>query len=100
MTQTVWRSLWMQEYSVAIPDGMKQRKFRHNGPVDSLKSWFGTLLSPEKSTNFAFGGPSLDMLYIAATSSIYSLKMKTFAAPSPGVKTNTLGGHPQAWRPQ
>lgn len=67
------------------PDGLKVDSAGHvfcTGPggvhvFDGAGASLGVIRTPEKSANFCFGGPDLDLLYIAATTSIYRVATKT-----------------------
>lgn len=74
-----------QEGRKWVPDGMKVATSGHifcNGPngvhlFDPSAKCLGVINFPEKSTNFCFGGPDRDWLYITASSSVYRIKTKT-----------------------
>ncbi len=74
-----------QELPKWVPDGMKMSKDGHifcNGPngvhlFDADANCLGVIHMPEKSTNFCFGGPDFDWLYITASTRVYRIKTKT-----------------------
>ena len=78
-----------QEGRKWVPDGMKVSMDGHifcNGPngvhiFDKDANCLGVIRFPEKSTNFCFGGPDLDWLYITASTRVYRIKTKTSGAP-------------------
>lgn len=65
-----------------VPDGMKCTDAGHilcNGPggvhvFDHQAQCLGVILTPQKSTNFCFGGPGLSTLYITASTSVYRIQ--------------------------
>ncbi len=67
------------------PDGLKVDSAGHvfcTGPggvhvFDRPGVSLGVIRTPGKSANFCFGGPDLDLFYIAATTSIYRVAIKT-----------------------
>ncbi len=68
-----------------VPDGMKLSIDGHlfcNGPggvhvFDQDATCLGVILMPEKSTNFCFGGPDRDWLYITASTRVYRIRTET-----------------------
>ncbi|MEM8749296.1 MAG: SMP-30/gluconolactonase/LRE family protein [Pseudomonadota bacterium] len=68
-----------------VPDGMKLSLDGHlfcNGPggvyvYDMDATCWGVILMPEKSTNFCFGGPNRDQLFITASSGLYRVATTT-----------------------
>lgn len=72
-----------------VPDGMKTDlagRIFCNGPggvhVFSPEAQpLGLIATPEKSTNFYFGGPELSVLYITASTSVYAINTLTEGAP-------------------
>ncbi len=64
-----------------VPDGMKctrEGQILCNGPggvhlFDTHAYCLGVILTPQKSTNFCFGGPGFSMLYITACTSVYRI---------------------------
>lgn len=64
-----------------VPDGMKcttDGRILCNGPggvhlLAPTGQTLGVILTPEKSTNFCFGGADLSMLYITASTSVYRI---------------------------
>ena len=64
-----------------VPDGMKctaDEKILCNGPggvhvLSATGRTLGVVKTPEKSTNFCFGGADLSMLYITASTSVYRI---------------------------
>lgn len=73
-----------------VPDGMKVDSADNlycNGPggvhvFDSDANFLGVIRTPEKSTNFCFGGVDLSMLYITASTSVYRIQTKTQGLPA------------------
>lgn len=71
------------------PDGMKISTQNHllcNGPggvhvFNSDAELLGVLLTPEKSTNFSFGGPSHTQLFITASTSVYVIDLLVAGPP-------------------
>ena len=67
-----------------VPDGMKCTDDGHilcNGPggvhvVNPAGEAMGIILTPEKSTNFCFGGAGSGMLYITASTSVYRIQTR------------------------
>lgn len=65
------------------PDGMKVSNHGHllcNGPggvhvLNSDAELLGVILTPEKSTNFTFGGPDHTDLFITASTSVYRIPL-------------------------
>ena len=74
---------------IYVPDGMKMADNGYiicNGwkgilIINPLGEIVGTIDMPEKSTNFCFGGPDRDWLYITASSTLYRIKTATTGAP-------------------
>ncbi|MEM6616415.1 MAG: SMP-30/gluconolactonase/LRE family protein [Pseudomonadota bacterium] len=72
-----------------VPDGMKtdlDDRIFCNGPggVHVLSpdgQYVGKIATPEKSTNFCFGGPERNRLFITACTSIYAIDTLTSAKP-------------------
>ena len=72
-----------------VPDGMKTDlagRIFCNGPggvhvfsTDAMH--LGVIATPEKSTNFCFGGPDHGRLYITASTSVYAIDTLTGAKP-------------------
>ena len=70
-----------------VPDGMKTDlagRIFCNGPggvhvFDSTANHLGVIHTPEKSTNFCFGGPGHATLFITASTSVYSAATLTSA---------------------
>lgn len=66
-----------------MPDGMKISNHGHllcNGPggvhvLNDSGELLGVILTPEKSTNFTFGGPKQQDLFITASTSIYRIPL-------------------------
>ncbi len=64
-----------------VPDGMKTTTDDHilcNGPggvhlFNADAECLGVILTPQKSTNFCFGGPDFRTLYITASTSVYRI---------------------------
>lgn len=83
----VWAELTGEGEGVA--DGMKVTRSGHllcNGPggvhlFDQDARCLGVIRTPEKSTNFCFGGPEHDMLYITASTSLYRIKTQLQGIP-------------------
>ena len=85
-----------QEGRKWVPDGMKVADTDHifcNGPngvhvFDSAAICLGVINFPEKSTNFCFGGPARDWLYVTASSRLYRIRTK-ISGPSmiPAIKS-------------
>lgn len=73
-----------------VPDGMKSTRDGHvlcNGPggvhvFNEKGDCLGVILTPEKSTNFCFGGNHLRTLFITATTSIYKIDTQLDGLPS------------------
>ncbi|MEL7133876.1 MAG: SMP-30/gluconolactonase/LRE family protein, partial [Pseudomonadota bacterium] len=71
-----------QEGRKWVPDGMKLANSGHlfcNGPngvhiFDTQANCLGVIHMPEKSTNFCFGSPGRDYLYITASTRLYRIK--------------------------
>ncbi|MEL7274155.1 MAG: SMP-30/gluconolactonase/LRE family protein [Pseudomonadota bacterium] len=71
-----------QEGRKWVPDGMKLANSGHllcNGPngvhiFDTQADCLGVIHMPEKSTNFCFGSPGRDYLYITASTRLYRIK--------------------------
>ncbi len=67
-----------------VPDGMKctrDGQILCNGPggvhlFDTHAHCLGVILTPQKSTNFCFGGAGFSMLYITACTSVYRIPTK------------------------
>lgn len=67
-----------------VPDGMKCTDDGHvlcNGPggvhvLNPEGETLGVILTPEKSTNFCFGGPGSGTLYITASTSVYRIQTR------------------------
>lgn len=67
-----------------VPDGMKctvDDKILCNGPggvhvLSPSGETLGVIRTPEKSTNFCFGGGDLSVLYVTASTSIYRLQTR------------------------
>lgn len=65
-----------------VPDGMKTTTDGHilcNGPggvhlFNADADCLGVILTPQKSTNFCFGGDTLSTLYITASTSVYRIE--------------------------
>lgn len=65
-----------------VPDGMKTTTEGHilcNGPggvhlFDADATCLGVILTPQKSTNFCFGGPAFRTLFITASTSVYRIE--------------------------
>lgn len=65
-----------------VPDGMKTTTDGHilcNGPggvhiFDADAECLGVILTPQKSTNFCFGGIDFSTLYITASTSVYRIQ--------------------------
>lgn len=74
-----------QEGRKWVPDGMKVSNCGHifcNGPngvhlLNGEGECLGVIRFPEKSTNFCFGGPARDKLFITASSRLYCIQTKT-----------------------
>ncbi len=72
-----------------VPDGMKtdlEARIFCNGPggVHVLSpdgGYLGKIATPEKSTNFCFGGPDHATLFITACTSVYAIDTLTSAKP-------------------
>ena len=72
-----------------VPDGMKmdlRGRVFCNGPggvhvLAPEATHLGVIQTPEKSTNFCFGGPNLSTLFITASTSVYAIETKTRARP-------------------
>ena len=73
-----------QEGRKWVPDGMKVANTDHifcNGPngvhlFDPEGNCLGVINFPEKSTNFCFGGPGRNRLFVTASSRLYSIETK------------------------
>ncbi|MGF1477524.1 MAG: SMP-30/gluconolactonase/LRE family protein [Geminicoccaceae bacterium] len=71
-----------------VPDGMKLDLAGHlfcNGPggvhlFSADGACLGVIQTPEKSTNFCFGGPDRTVLYITASTSVYRVQTLTQGA--------------------
>jgi gluconolactonase len=67
-----------------VPDGMKCTDNGHilcNGPggvhlFDPQAACLGVILTPQKSTNFCFGGSGLHTLFITASTSVYRIETR------------------------
>ncbi|MGI9364560.1 MAG: SMP-30/gluconolactonase/LRE family protein [Rhizobiaceae bacterium] len=74
-----------QEGRKWVPDGMKVSNCGHifcNGPngvhlLNGEGECLGVIRFPEKSTNFCFGGPERDKLFVTASSRLYCIQTKT-----------------------
>lgn len=72
-----------------VPDGMKTTTDDHilcNGPggvhvFTSDATCLGVILMPQKSTNFCFGGPDLQSLFITASASVYRIPTRMTGLP-------------------
>ncbi|MEM0899657.1 MAG: SMP-30/gluconolactonase/LRE family protein [Pseudomonadota bacterium] len=72
-----------------VPDGMKtdlDDRIFCNGPggvhvLDADANHLGVIRTPEKSTNFCFGGEGMSTLLITASTSVYAMSTKTSAMP-------------------
>ncbi len=72
-----------------VPDGMKctrDGQILCNGPggvhlFDAQAHCLGVILTPQKSTNFCFGGAEFSMLYITASTSVYRIPTKMIGLP-------------------
>ncbi|MEM1377233.1 MAG: SMP-30/gluconolactonase/LRE family protein, partial [Pseudomonadota bacterium] len=72
-----------------VPDGMKtdlDDRIFCNGPggvhvLDVNANHLGVIRTPEKSTNFCFGGEGMSTLFITACTSVYAIKTQTRAHP-------------------
>jgi len=72
-----------------VPDGMKIDAFGHvfcNGPggvhvFGPDAKLLGVIRTPEKSTNFCFGGADLATLFITASTSIYRIETRSRGLP-------------------
>jgi gluconolactonase len=72
-----------------VPDGMKvdaAGRVWCNGPggvhvLSPGAERLGVVRTPEKSTNFCFGGPGRDVLHITASTSVYAVETLTTGAP-------------------
>jgi len=72
-----------------VPDGMKvdlQDRVFCNGPggvhvFAPDGRCLGVIKTPEKSTNFCFGGPDRSVLFITASTSVYRIQTETQGAP-------------------
>ncbi|MCV6589978.1 MAG: SMP-30/gluconolactonase/LRE family protein [Marinobacterium sp.] len=82
----VWATVTGEGPGVA--DGMKtdlQNRIYCNGPggvhlFASDGQHLGVIRTPEKSTNFCFGGPDRSMLFITASTSVYRIQTRTSGA--------------------
>lgn len=96
-SDTLWaRVEGEQEGRKWVPDGMKVANTDHifcNGPngvhlFDPNGTCLGVIRFPEKSTNFCFGGPDLDKLFVTASSRLYCIQTKIDGpAMIPGFKS-------------
>lgn len=67
-----------------VPDGMKMDRAGRlycNGPggvhvFDAAARCLGVIQTPEKSTNFCFGGPQMTSLFITASTSVYRIELR------------------------
>ena len=94
---TLWaRVEGEQEGRKWVPDGMKVANTDHifcNGPngvhlFNASAECLGVINFPEKSTNFCFGGPKLDKLFVTASSRLYCIQTKIDGpAMIPGFKS-------------
>ncbi|MEM1287481.1 MAG: SMP-30/gluconolactonase/LRE family protein [Pseudomonadota bacterium] len=72
-----------------VPDGMKidlDNRIFCNGPggvhvLSAEGDYLGKIATPEKSTNFCFGGPTGKTLFITACTSVYAIETLTSAKP-------------------
>ena len=72
-----------------VPDGMKvdlSGRLYCNGPggvhvFHTDATWLGVIATPEKSTNFCFGGTGRTELFITASTSVYRVRTMTEGAP-------------------
>ncbi|MEL6920587.1 MAG: SMP-30/gluconolactonase/LRE family protein [Pseudomonadota bacterium] len=72
-----------------VPDGMKidlDNRIFCNGPggvhvLDGQANHLGIVRTPEKSTNFCFGGSNMATLFITASTSVYAIETLTSAKP-------------------
>ncbi|MEM1284980.1 MAG: SMP-30/gluconolactonase/LRE family protein [Pseudomonadota bacterium] len=72
-----------------VPDGMKvdlHGRIFCNGPggvhvLSADGAFLGKIATPEKSTNFCFGGPGNQTLFITASTSVYAIETLTSAKP-------------------
>lgn len=72
-----------------VPDGMKTDlagRIFCNGPggvhvFSAGANHLGVIATPEKSTNFCFGGPGRRTLFITASTSVYAIETLTEGAP-------------------
>lgn len=72
-----------------VPDGMKCTRDGHilcNGPggvhvLDPQGQCLGVIQTPQKSTNFCFGGPGLSTLFITASTSVYRIQTAMTGLP-------------------
>ena len=85
-----------QEGRKWVPDGMKVANTDHifcNGPngvhiFDPDGICLGVIRFPEKSTNFCFGGPDRDKLFVTASSRLYRIQTRIDGPPMiPGFKS-------------
>ena len=85
-----------------VPDGMKTDlggRIFCNGPggvhvLDPGGTPLGVIRTPEKSTNFCFGGTDLSVLFITASTSVYAIETLTRASPmipGPGPAAKQIG---------
>jgi len=73
-----------------VPDGMKvdlSDRIFCNGPggvhvYDDKANHLGMIATPEKSTNFCFGGPNHSTLFITASTSVYAIETITSSKPA------------------
>ena len=79
--ERVWATISGE--GVGGPDGMKLSNHGHllcNGPggvhvLNANAELLGVILIPEKSTNFTFGGPDHNELFITASTSVYRIPL-------------------------
>ncbi|UWQ19129.1 SMP-30/gluconolactonase/LRE family protein [Jannaschia sp. M317] len=72
-----------------VPDGMKctrDGQILCNGPggvhlFDRNADCLGVILTPQKSTNFCFGGAGLQTLFVTASTSVYRIKTRMTGLP-------------------
>ncbi|MEM8632155.1 MAG: SMP-30/gluconolactonase/LRE family protein [Pseudomonadota bacterium] len=72
-----------------VPDGMKtdlDGRIYCNGPggvhvFSAGAAHLGVIRTPEKSTNFCFGGPDHGTLFITASTSVYAIQLLSRGAP-------------------
>lgn len=85
------RGLWVEigGEGEGVPDGMKvdaAGRIWCNGPggvhvLSPDAAHLGVVRTPEKSTNFCFGGPDRSVLHITASTSVYAIETLTMGAP-------------------